>query len=114
MNQITVALDIHNKHTHFTPDDMNELIGFIPEFIAHALSLPSKPLHRGMMDAYQMGGAPMTGGTVHEDGRYSYPEDPDLYPIATFATARGIVHLYLYGITAICETGEDPVLYRFD
>lgn len=114
MSTINIALDMHNKHTHYAPADIQELIGFIPEFIAYALSRDDQLLHVSMLEAYQFGGSPMTGGTVHEDGRYSYPEDPDLYPIATFATARGIIHLYLHGITAICETGEKPVTYRFD
>lgn len=114
MKQITVAFDIHNKHPHLSTDDLHELVGMIPTFILDALEHEAMPLHEAMNAAYQFASPEMTGGTVHEDGRYSYPDDPDLYPIATFGTARGVVHVYLYGITAICETGTAPVVYRFD
>ena len=53
-----------------------------------------------MQDAYGFGGLhPMTGGTVAEDGTYSYPEDPDLKPIAAvYTNGEPSIFIYEYAI----------------
>jgi hypothetical protein len=98
------------RHDVFFVDN----IGWIPDFIYRALLAPAVPLAVSMLEAYQFPLSPMTGGDVHDDGRYTYPEDPDLLPLAKITTARGIVYIYEFGIVAICETGLDCVVYRFD
>jgi len=53
-----------------------------------------------------------TKGSVNEEGIYSYPSDPDLYPIATITTAKEIIFCYEYEIICIRnkEDGKDLIL----
>lgn len=90
-------------------------IGSIPEFLAYALTQPERPLAESMVKMYGMAGAPIEGGELDDvSGVYKYPEDPELEPIARCTCARGVVYIYPYGIVAVCEDGEDNIIYRMD
>lgn len=44
---------------------------------------------------------PFTGGTVTVNGVYSYPEDPDLYPICKIILHEEIIFYYEYEMMTI-------------
>lgn len=55
----------------------------------------------------------MSGGSVATDGTYSYPEDPDLKPLAKVEFEEVTFYQYNYGIVAIV-TGESTFITRMD
>ena len=51
-------------------------------------------------------------GSVDKDGVYTYPGDPDLYPISIISTPKEIIFCYMHEIIAIRnrESNEELVL----
>jgi len=103
-----------------TPDRIIEACGIIPDFFAEAC-LPEGPrtlqqVADDMEAGYGFGGFcyPL-GGAVSPQGVYSYPEDPDLYPLVRYRFGAFECYVYPYAITAIRDvrTGECKV-GRFD
>lgn len=57
----------------------------------------------------------MFGGEVGADGGYSYPEDPDLPPLAKWDREQETIYQYSYGIVAIVyKDGRDTFVVRMD
>lgn len=53
-------------------------------------------------------------GTVQEDGRYTYPSDPDLYPLmSVYVGEERLLYMYQYGIVAV-PVGDSHVIVRMD
>lgn len=64
-------------------------------------------LLKDLLAAYY--GFPMleiSGGTIGADGLYSYPEDPDLQPLAKIEFESCVYWQYDYGIVAIVSESE--------
>ena len=56
----------------------------------------------------------MKGGIVDpETGAYTYPDDPDMMPLATAGTEHGMVHFYSYAMIAF-EGTDVYHMYRMD
>jgi len=55
----------------------------------------------------------MTGGSIAENGTYSYPEDPDLQPLVKVEMESCTYYQYHYGIVAIV-TSEGTFVCRMD
>lgn len=98
-----------------------EACGLIPAFVAEAEiglgeGAPLEALHRAVMEIYGYGlGHPMTGGEVTPEGVYTYPEDPDLYPLVSLQTAQGHeVLIYQYAITAFRDSEGTTIVERID
>lgn len=111
---ISVETDPTDNFSDVEEGTLMEHMGLIPNFIVQALDRPDTSLAQGMLDAYGFGSVPMLGGIVKEDGVYSYPEDPDLYPMVKLVTERGTIYVYQYGIVSILETSKTTVVYRMD
>jgi len=114
---IMLRPDPLNTYPNADPEYILECLGYIPSFILTALEEPKSTFSQDIMEVYGFGGAPMTGGEIQQDGVYTYPKDPDLYPLAILETERGDVICYRYGITAIIEKGESydsATVYRMD
>lgn len=111
---MAIDFDPLKKHGNLSKEYIMEMMGMIPTFIHTAVSDPDSSLADGMMEAYGFGGPPMKGSTVSPEGVYSYPEDPDLFPLAVITTERGQVFIYHYGIVTIREPDKDDITYRMD
>tara|TARA_R110002033_G_scaffold24235_2_gene56678 strand:+ start:147 stop:533 length:387 start_codon:yes stop_codon:yes gene_type:complete len=118
--QINAIIDPLDKHPELTTTEVGYYLGSIPEWIANYIDTPTaEPLSEFMLHSYGFGGAPM-GGTVNDAGVYSYPEDPDLYPLVSLTVEDKTVLLYAYSITTIIEDNTAPLeadnvtTYRFD
>ena len=100
---------------------LREAMGLIPYFIIEAATrgpTGAREVLDYMNEAYGFGGPEMTGGTIEEDGTYTYPEDPDLYPYAKFNLSGpegsiADVFVYPYAIVAVRDDKE-TLLTRMD
>jgi hypothetical protein len=117
---ISAIIDPLDKHPDLTAEYATYLLGSIPQWLAAYIDTPTPaPLAEFMLECYGYGGSPM-GGTVSEAGVYSYPEDPDLYPLVSITLDDKTVLFYLYSITTVIEdnnappTGDNVTTYRFD
>ena len=108
---ISVTNDPLNRFPNHAGAFFYNSLGRLPEMFDAGLR-SAGPIHLGMLNAYGFGGSPMTGGTVADNGVYTYPEDPPLYPIAKMEGGPAVVWVYDYGICAIVE--DHTTVYRFD
>lgn len=69
-----------------------------------------KTMHEVITEHYGYQLDPFSGGSVSEEGVYSYPEDPDLYPICKIITKKEIVFFYEYEILSIRQKSDGTVL----
>jgi hypothetical protein len=53
----------------------------------------------------------MTGGTVAPDGRYQYPGDPDLYPLAKYESNDEAMYQYAYDIIAVIDKATNQTTW---
>ena len=61
-------------------------------------------------------GGAMEGGTVDSDGIYSYPEDPELYPVAVMTAeyTTDKVFFYEYSMVGVLTEAGNFWISRFD
>ena len=102
------------------PVDLVEACGIIPDFFCTACceAQQNRPawnegkttlldIANKMDDAYGCGGFAYntpTSGKLGDFGVYSYPDDPDLHPLARFSfEGRFFLYVYEYGICAIVD-----------
>lgn len=90
-------------------------LGLIPSFInAKAVDIELTAL-----DLYRFGGPEMIGCDVSANGILSYPNDPDMYPIAqcNLPQRKYTIYVYQYGIVSFVNKNNLPYtwkVYRFD
>lgn len=103
------------KHYPQTPNDyLLELAGVIPKWVE---DIPeTSNVKDGLTRLYGFGNLfKMTGYTIHNDGKLSYPEDPDLYPLIKFDRKFETIYQYEYGIVAITyKDGSSTFVTRMD
>jgi len=95
-----------NPTGHFNDDQsyLMEMIGILPHWLAVGdKSLPAKEIFDA---AYDFGLFSITGGKIDDNGIFSYPEDPPLYPIAKVIRGKEIIYFYESAIVAIVSKDE--------
>ncbi len=92
--------------------DLLEALGLLPIWLSEIND--SENIMQEMRKKYQYGAFDM-GGEVTEAGLYRYPQDPDLYPIATVNIKNKTALFYQYGMFSVLDndTGE-AVTARMD
>ena len=95
-----------------------DALGIVPAFVIEAAMALEEATPRSVMDAmgdvYGFYLGDMEGGTVDSEGVYSYPEDPDLYPLIEW-TLGGTVKVYMYNYAIIVVTdGKETIVTRMD
>ena len=95
---LIISTDPLNKHNYYTDDQIQELCGLLSFWLisGQQLSLKSR-----LIDNYAFYSGPMKGGTLTEEGVYSYPQDSDLYPLARFESEGEICFIFEYGIVGV-------------
>ena len=93
---------------------IKEECGILMTWAAHRE--PDQSIKEGLLSMYQYGVHEMTGGTIDEEGIYSYPEDPPLAPLLSISeqSTGEIVYVYPYGIVAFTHPDEDTYVTRMD
>jgi len=106
------------------PNDLVEACGIIPDFFCTACleaqhvdpqKLTILDIADKMDELYGCGGFAQypLKGTLGANGVYSYPDDPDLHPLARFSFEdRFVLYVYQYGICAVVDE-KVPSKYRW-
>ena len=103
------------------PDDLVEACGIIPDFFCSACCEASQgtltllAIADKMDELYGCGGFAQypLKGSLGDFGVYSYPDDPDMHPLARFSFEdRFVLYVYQYGICAIVDN-KVPSKYRW-
>jgi len=63
---------------------------------------------------YPFGMFPIPKTTVSDSGVFSYPEDPDLYPLVKMSRGEEIIYQYQYGLVAIVQPDGSAFCTRMD
>ena len=99
-----------------------EWAGYIPHIFAEAVMLSDErgdvsldAVAQSMNDVYGFGGFsyPMGGDVDSVSGVYSYPGDPDQFPLVDIRTHGLRLLVYPYGIVALTD-GDRTKTARFD
>ena len=110
VNGLLWDLDPMEKFQNVDDWTMKNMIGLIPSFI----TTTTDNLVKEALRNYGFGG-PEMGGTVNKEGIYSYPGDPDLFPIACCRLMNDkTIYIYEYAIVAFIGFNKKDVIYRFD
>ena len=110
-------LDPTNNYKGVHPSQLLEACGIVPLWMEQLDdTAPAKDQIEAMYGFGTLNES--TGGTVAVDGTYKYPEDPALYPVASWTYVREDkvleeVFLYEYAILAI-RTGGKLFITRVD
>ena len=84
-----------------------EELGLIPVFINNG-NVVKDGFKTGLQNGYDLPLNEMTGGHITKEGKYVFRGDPDLYPLAKYATKKEVCYQYDYAIIAIVnkDSGE--------
>ena len=87
-----------------------EELGLIPVFINNG-NVVKDGFKTGLQNGYDFPLNEMTGGHITKEGKYVFRGDPDLYPLAKYATKKEVCYQYDYAIIAIVnkDSGETYV-----
>jgi hypothetical protein len=90
-------------------------LGLIPYFVAKHRAEANHPSTKVAMDRYYGYGLyEIDGGSIGDDGTYSFPEDADLKPLAAYKVPEGTMYQYQYAIVAIPEAEGGYFVTRMD
>jgi hypothetical protein len=119
MNTMTVDIDPTDSFKGIKPKKLLEATGLLSHFaldVAYSTPESVQEAFSMLMDCYGygMGQDGVTDATVSPEGVYSYPEDPDLYPLVAFGLTEDIIfYVYQYAICAVTD-GTDTLMMRMD
>lgn len=100
MLQIELDPTGHYGEHNVNPEYLVPMLGLLPQFLAE--SDPADDAREAFDKAYGFGLYEMTGGNVDKNsGIFTYPEDPDMYPIAECIRGDEIIYFYESAIVAI-------------
>lgn len=109
---LQITLDPKGKHVEYSEDHIKSMLGLIPNFILQAqrdMEIEQYSFAEAMEKQYGWPAGKMEGTVV--DGVYSYPSDPDLYPLAEYNCGEGItLYQYEYGIIAYVEPDKTTIV----
>ena len=105
-----ITIDPHTKFTHAPKDQTIGVCGILPHW---AVSGSGETMKDSLINNYQFYMGAFTGGTIDDTGIYSYPEDPDLYPMLKIDRLDGedlkeVCYIYEYAMVACknIDTGD--------
>ena len=123
VNGMSVTVDPSGKYKGIKPGKIWQSLGLIPYFVNSVAMTPdvdtTEAAAQILLDAYGFGfsvdhNMVDHGSQIDKDGVYSYPEDPDLYPLVQFEVQNGIkIYVYEYALVGV-DDGETQWMARFD
>ena len=89
-----------------------EWLGLIPMFVEsaslNAMMCPEVSFIDSMCAVYSFGKNTMGGEVIN--GKYCYPEDPKLEPLAIYEVDDVVVYQFDYGIIAVTQDGKTEII----
>lgn len=115
MKSVIVKLDPTGAYQGVAQENIIRALGILPQWAAEAMQ---EGAEGGFKDAlinnYPFYMGDMTGGTMTEEGIYSYPNDPDLAPLASMAGDGETCFFYEHAIVAVRTDKGNVWMSRFD
>ena len=98
------------------PQKMIGALGILPQWAAQAYDFDNNFKDALIHNYGCFYGGAMEGGTVDSEGVYSYPEDPDLYPLAVMTApyTTDKVFFYEYSMVGVLTEAGNFWMSRFD
>jgi hypothetical protein len=104
--KLQAIIDPMGKYDHMDETTFHNVIGWIPGWVFNA-EFYDAPVKDALTEQYGFGELNSMNGKLDEDGVYTYPEDPDLYPLIKMTRGDETVFQYPYGIVAIRNADGD-------
>lgn len=111
-----ILIDPTYNFPHATPDEIINDIGVLFHWLLDGIK-EGQNCHDAVTSRYEFLTPEMQGGTVAEDGVYTYRGDPELFPLASFTSEETdeIVFFYRYAMIAFYDTDTGKArMYRMD
>ena len=117
----TITVDPNDKWEDMTPPMILEACGYLPHWFLEYAKAPldyieETSIERHMDASYGFGLFEMTGGEIHEDYTYRYPEDPTLQPYIHIQANEGAEMIqWKFGMVAFRDDADsDWFMTRMD
>lgn len=105
--------DPFGKFGHYANQDMNNILGFLPGWVANPEYFEF-PLVEALDKQYCCGMNDTPEVTITEDGIYKFPGDQDLHPILVMKRGTETFYQYEYGLVAIVQEDGTSYATRMD
>ena len=112
LNDMQITIDPTGYFIGAIAGRIIETIGVLPFWLSEGLEEGETAEH-ALLSRYEYANGAMTGGTIDKEGVYTYPSDPDLYPLAKVVTETGTIYFYEYAMVSIV-TDDKTTTYRMD
>ena len=110
---IEITVDPLNKFYKHTQNEIMELCGIIPHFVV-AKNYRHYRLKEALESQYGFPVYEIEEATISPEGVYSYPEDPDMYPLIKMTRDGETFYQYAYGIVAVIGSDGTSYVTRMD
>ena len=116
--KIEMSIDPMEKFPGIGPNDLYEMGGYLNSWIRETEFLHTEDRPVTMKDSllahypYFMG--EMTGGTLSEKGVFSFPGDPDLYPVIKYYFGEEKCFIFRHAIVGIINEDGSTWVTRMD
>ncbi len=118
MEPTKITMDPLNKFPGAEHNWLLKACGFLPQWIMEAEGMSYEEEYVTMKDrllanyVYFMG--ELTGGELHSDGSYSYPEDPTLFALVKFEFNGEKCFIFEHAIVGIINQDGSTWVTRMD
>ena len=97
------------------PQEALMLAGIVPNWIQlHEDLTEMSVLIEAVLAEYGFPVSEMKGGTLHPDGTYTYPSDPDMKPNMVMLVTSGKIYSYDYAMFSFFDNYGGSSMYRLD
>ncbi len=121
MSSLSIVLDPLNHYKGEKDARIMTAMGLLPYFVAEVSNESPAGGPEALAAMSGCYGFPVNNmlesglGSVSEEGVYSYPEDPDMYPYAEFGVGTEIqIFVYPYGMVYIRDDDGFEAMARMD
>jgi hypothetical protein len=109
---VNFHVDPLNKFPHASQNELIYSCGFLTGWIMQADS--TETIKEALLRNYAYFMGEMKGGTLSNDGVFSYPEDEDLYPVALFELDGEKCFIFPHAIVGIINKDGSTWMTRMD
>lgn len=106
-----LIVDPLKKFEHVSPMRIVDALGILPTWLTLG---DERPVLEQFNSNYQFGLHPISEGELSDDGIFSYPGDPPLYPLGKQILNGEKIYYYQHALVAIQQPDNSFVYIRMD
>jgi len=110
-----MTVDPHRKFSTATPEQILNACGVVSQWAMNP-RYEEASMYEALAEQYQRRPEPMSaewGGIISEDGVFSFPGDPDQFPLLTIQHGDEMLYQYQYSMVAVVNDGGTKI-FRMD